>query len=147
VTAQGTETKALPGRLRFADIDQNSYIDLIATFSYLDPASSTQTTQTNVYFNYNTTFTSETKDYDPVRQLMPATEDPEKIEKAMLYNNIAVQAGNNTQFVTFIDISSNGKLDVILQKVDANGVPQIFFLYNFIQNNNFYMKSFLLNTA
>lgn len=141
MTAQGTEAKALPGRLRFADIDQNSFIDLIVTFSYLDLTSSALTTQTNVYMNYNTTLT---EPYDPVRQLLPASEYP---EKGLLYNNIAIQAGNNTQFVTYIDISSNGKLDVILQKVDANGVPQMFFLYNFIQNNNFYMKSFMLNTA
>lgn len=49
--------------------------------------------------------------------------------------------------MAFIDIASNGKLDILLQKVDNNGVPQMYFLYNNIQNTNFYMKSFFLNSA
>lgn len=44
---------------------------------------------------------------------------------ASLYNTLHIEAGRNTAFVTFCDVAQNGRLDVILQQVDASGLPQV----------------------
>jgi len=63
-----------------------------------------------------------------------------------LYYSLSQQSGRTGQFVTFTDFSENGRLDVILQKIDANGVPQLVFLYDNIITNNFYFKALMLNS-
>ena len=47
------------------------------------------------------------------------------VSDTSLYYSLPKLAGKNTMFATFLDISQNGRLDIILQKVDETGVPQI----------------------
>jgi hypothetical protein len=50
------------------------------------------------------------------RVLVPAADDS-------YYYTLSQQSGRTGQFVAFNDFSENGRLDVILQKIDSNGIP------------------------
>lgn len=114
-TTQGTQIDAIPGRLRVADLNSNSYPDVVLTLQYLNTTSAQPMTTTTLLFNQeaNKTITNGNP-----RELVPITDADDS-----LYYSLQTLAGQNTQFATFLDIASNGRLDVILQKIDANGVP------------------------
>jgi len=65
---------------------------------------------------------------------------------AEYYAKISSEAGPTGELVTFLDIDEDGRLDIILQKIDKNGFPQIVVLYNNIVTDNFFMKALLLNS-
>ena len=98
-----------------ADLNQNSYPDVVLSLQYTNTTSGQPVTQTTLLFNQeaNTTATN-----GNTRQLVPVTDSDDS-----LYFNLQTLAGDNTQFTTFLDIASNGRLDVILQKTDTNGTP------------------------
>lgn len=98
----------IPGRLRMADVDQDSFIDIVLSISFYNSTSLSEVTLTAVMMNMegNTTLT------DGNTRTLEQTTD------SSLYNSLSVQAGKSTQFVTFLDVAQNGRLDVILQKVD-----------------------------
>ena len=74
--------------MRLADIDQDSFVDLIATFNYLNTTDSTLLTQTAVFMNVAKNETIEKQDYyDPQRALNQTTTDD--LDQYKLYNDIS----------------------------------------------------------
>lgn len=62
------------------------------------------------------------------------------------YKTIGNRAGDAGELVTFLDIDEDGRLDLILQKLDDSGKPQIKMLYNNIVTDNFFIKALMLNS-
>ena len=62
------------------------------------------------------------------------------------YKDIGERAGQKGELVTFLDIDEDGRLDLIMQKLDSSGKPQISMLYNNIVTENFFIKALLLNS-
>ena len=60
-------------------------------------------------------------------------------------SKVAEMAGDNTAFMTFIDMDDDGKLDFILQK-ETDGVPEIRVLYNNVVSDNFFLKALSVNS-
>jgi len=45
-----------------------------------------------------------------------------------------------------MDIDEDGKLDVILQRVNDSGVPMVQMIYNNVVTDSFFLKAMTLNT-
>lgn len=86
---------------------------MVVTLTFTNTTSSQNLTLTGLLVNAeaNTTLTNGNP-----RVLVP-------VPDTSLYYTLPKQAGKNTQFATFLDIAQNGRLDVILQKVDDQGIP------------------------
>jgi hypothetical protein len=54
-------------------------------------------------------------------------------------------AGTTAQFVTFIDIDEDGRLDFLIQDI-KNGVPSLKLVYNNIDSDSFFIKALMLNS-
>lgn len=56
------------------------------------------------------------------------------------------EAGDTSNFLSFLDIDDDGKLDFVLQKNNGLGVPTVKVLYNNVVSDNFFMKAASVNS-
>lgn len=122
---------SVPGRLRIADFNSDSYPDISLTISFTD-SEDTSFTWTGIALNEE-----KTNSTDGSRILV----EQEQGE----YQKVTDTAGDFGEFVTFIDIDEDGKLDLLVQKFQ-NGVPYITPLYNNIASDSFFVKANMVNT-
>lgn len=110
----------LPGRMRFADLNSDGYPDAVLTYQFSSEDGKSTTTGTAVWQNTESNATAA----ESSRELTSGTE-PDSY-----YKKISSEAGTTAELVTFMDIDEDGRLDIIIQKLDANGLPQLQVLYN-----------------
>jgi len=60
-------------------------------------------------------------------------------------SKVMQEAGDDTGFLTFIDIDDDGKLDFVMQK-QVDNVPSVKVLYNNIVSDNFFIKALSVNS-
>ena len=65
---------------------------------------------------------------------------------AAYYTKIGSEAGSTGELVAFLDLDEDGRLDIIIQKTDENGLPWLDVLYNNIVTDNFFVKALLVNS-
>lgn len=126
----------VPGRLRFADLNSDGYPDAVLTLEFSSTDGNQQETVTGVWMNTDGNTTVAEDDRDLSHGATPAE----------YYAKISSEAGPTGELVTFLDIDEDGRLDIIVQNVDENGVPQLVVLYNNIVTDNFFMKALLVNS-
>lgn len=90
----------MPGRLRIADIDQDSYPDIAMTARFKESSTGKVISITGVMLNTaaNTT--------DTQRYMAAPTEE--------FYDMLTTTAGETGMLVTYADIDEDGRLDFIL---------------------------------
>jgi len=128
----------IPGRVRFGDIDSDGFPDALLTLEFSSEDGSKTGTVTGVWINEGGTTHNETTT-ETINSILGRSD-------LELYKNIGDKAGDTGELVTFLDIDEDGRLDLILQKLDDSGKPQIKMLYNNIVNDNFFIKALLLNS-
>ena len=126
----------VPGRLRFADLNSDGYPDAVLTLQFSSEDGNTTETVTGVWLNSEGNSTAAASDRELVGGSTPAA----------YYAKISEEAGKTGELVTFLDIDEDGSLDIIVQKLDSNGIPQIKVLYNNIVTDNFFIKALFVNS-
>jgi len=126
----------VPGRIRFADINSDGYPDAVLTLQFSSTDGTEKSTVTTVWMNGEGNSTASAGNRELVRGPSPAE----------YYAKISAEAGQTGELVTFFDVDEDGRLDVIVQKTDANGIPQIVVLYNNINSDSFFVKALFVNS-
>jgi hypothetical protein len=121
----------VPGRLRIADLEMDGFPDIVMTLQ--TSAAGSQTT---------------------VLKNIKSSDDTTRRELAVFagFNEaISDAAGSDADFVTFMDIDEDGRLDFLIQHTsesesESGRAAELTVLYNNIFLDNFYIKAMMLNS-
>ena len=126
----------VPGRLRFADLNSDGYPDTVLTLQYSNNSTNKVVTVTGVWMNADGNATEAYSARELIGGGAPTA----------YYTKIGSEAGSTGELVTFLDLDEDGRLDIIIQKTDENGLPSLDVLYNNIVTDNFFVKALLVNS-
>ena len=104
----------VPGRLRFADLNSDGYPDTVLTLQYSNKAKDKVETVTGVWM---TNSEGNSTDAYSASGLLGSSKSTE------YYTKIGSEAGSTGELVTFLDLDEDGRLDIIIQKTDEDGLP------------------------
>ena len=131
-----SQVPGVAGRLRIADVNQDGYPDFVITLAFKDYTESENIKEftRSVMLLNDDSEASDSRSFSQVK-----TDSDNYFAKVLQY------AGDTADFLTFMDIDDDGKLDFVLQKTE-NGLSSVLVLYNNVVSDNFFIKALSVNS-